>query len=58
MFLFLLSLPLGLLYLQIKTDCTFIKTLPCRTFPIPLASTGKSLEQGKLEPGIGIQEAA
>lgn len=56
MFLFLLSLPLGLLYLQIKTDCTFIKTLPCRTFPIPLLVQEKGWSKENWSQELGYKK--
>ena len=52
---FLCSLLLGLWYLQIRNDCTFIKMLACRISPTPLDGAGKKVT---LEPGIGEQEAA
>lgn len=55
MVLFLLSLLLGLWYLQIRNDCIFIKMLACRTCPTPLDGAGKKVT---LEPGIRVQETA
>lgn len=55
MVLLLLSLLLGLEYLQIRNDCTSIKMLACRTSPTPLGGAGKKVT---LEPGVRVQEAA
>lgn len=55
MVLLLLSLLLGLWYLQISNDCTFIKILACMTSPTPLDGAGKKVT---LEPAIRVQAAA